>query len=428
LDAARRAAREGRDPLTGILARDRLLEEVARAVAGAERYGEPVAVCVLDLDQFRLVNDTHGYAAGDRLLASAAAAMRGRLRATDALGRIGADEFAVVLPRTDAEAARAVAGDLLAAVRDRARGPAAEGREVRLTASVGVAAVEPGQPATAAAVLARADYAMLTAKLAGRDRLAVAEPDGHDGRGGDHLSWAARVREALETGGLDLHAQPIVPLAHTRAPLRYELLVRLRDAPELASAELVGAAERFGQIQAVDGWMVTRAIGLLTETEGTILHVNLAAASIGDPELMTFVERTVLAAGIAPGRLVFEVTETAAIADVAAARRTVERLRATGCRFALDDFGAGFASFGFLKQLPFDVLKIDGEFVRDLPGSLVDRLAVEAMVGIARGLGVTTVAEYVSGDETVALLRELGVDHAQGYHVGAPRPAADVFP
>jgi EAL domain-containing protein (putative c-di-GMP-specific phosphodiesterase class I) len=136
----------------------------------------------------------------------------------------------------------------------------------------------------------------------------------------------------------------------------------------------------------------------------------------------------VLAAGIAPGRLVFEVTETAAIADVAAARRTVERLRATGCRFALDDFGAGFASFGFLKQLPFDVLKIDGEFVRDLPGSLVDRLAVEAMVGIARGLGVTTVAEYVSGDETVALLRELGVDHAQGYHVGAPRPAADVFP
>jgi EAL domain-containing protein (putative c-di-GMP-specific phosphodiesterase class I) len=236
------------------------------------------------------------------------------------------------------------------------------------------------------------------------------------------------VREALETGGLDLHAQPIVPLAHEGAPLRYELLVRLRDAPELASAELVAAAERFGQIQAVDGWMVARAIGLLTETEDLVLHVNLAAASIGDPELMTFLERTVLAAGIAPGRLVFEVTETAAIADIAAARSVVERLRATGCRFALDDFGAGFATFTVLKQLPFDLLKIDGEFVRDLPGSLVDRLAVEAMVGIARGLGMATVAEYVSGDETLSLLRELGVDHAQGYHVGAPRPAADVFP
>jgi EAL domain-containing protein (putative c-di-GMP-specific phosphodiesterase class I) len=281
---------------------------------------------------------------------------------------------------------------------------------------------------TAAAVLARADYAMLTAKLAGRDRLVVASSDGTDGRGTDHLSWAARVRDALETGGLDLHAQPIVPLAGPAGTPRYELLVRLRDAPELASTELVAAAERFGQIQAIDGWMVARAIGLLGEHPDVVLHVNLAPASLADPELMTFVERTVLAAEIAPGRLVFEVTETAAIADLAAARSTAERLRATGCRFALDDFGAGFATFAYLKQLPFDLLKIDGQFVRDLPGSLVDRLAVEAIVGVARGLGVTTVAEYVSGDETIELLRRLGVDYAQGFHVGAPAPAADVFP
>jgi EAL domain-containing protein (putative c-di-GMP-specific phosphodiesterase class I) len=264
--------------------------------------------------------------------------------------------------------------------------------------------------------------------MAGRDRLALADPADGDERGGDHLSWAARVRDALEAGGLDLHAQPIVPLTDAPAPLRYELLVRLRDAPELASTELVAAAERFGQIQAVDGWMVARALGILTETQDTILHVNLAAASLGDPELMSFLERTVLAAGVAPGRLVFEITETAAIADVAAARSTIERLRATGCRFALDDFGAGFATFAYLKQLPFDLLKIDGEFVRDLPGSLVDRLAVEAMVGVARGLGFATVAEYVSGDDALSLLRDIGVDHAQGFHVGAPRPAADVFP
>jgi diguanylate cyclase (GGDEF)-like protein len=397
-------------------------------LAAAERYREPAAVCVLDLDHLRLINGAHGHEAGDRVLAATARAFQERLRATDTLGRIGADEFAVVLPRTDAAAARAVAADLLAAVRDRARTEAGEG-DLRLTASAGVTIAGPGEQLSAAAALTRAGLAMQAAKAAGRDRLAFAAP-GADGEElvRESLAWARRVHDALESGGLDLHAQPIVPLAAGEGgPARFELLVRLRDEPDLASRELVATAERFGQIQAVDGWVVTRALEILTRTEELVLHVNLAAASLGDPELMTFVERCVRAAALAPGRLVFEVTETAAIADVAAARSVLERLRATGCGLALDDFGAGFASFAYLKHLPFDVLKIDGEFVRDLPRSLVDRLAVEAMSGVARGLGVETVAEYVSDDETVELLRELGVTHAQGFHLGSPRPAGELW-
>jgi diguanylate cyclase (GGDEF)-like protein len=416
-----RALRDGRDPLTGVLARDRLHEEVDRAVVAAERFCEAVAVCVVGLDNLREVNAVHGHGAGDRLLAAAAAAMAERLRATDALGRVGADEFAVVLPRTGADDARAVAGELLDAVRMRARVMAAP-EEIRITASAGVAVGGPERAVSAAELLAEADSAMLAAKRAGRDRVAVAEA----GRGAatvarERLSWAGRIREALEGGGLELHAQPIVPLGRAAgAPERHELLVRLRGS-DAGPAEFLATAERFGQIQAIDGWVVTQALDLLARTRGTVLQVNLAAASIGDAELTGFLERAVRAAGIEPGRLVFEITETAAIADPAGVRLAVDRLRGLGCAMALDDFGAGFASFAYLKQLPFDMLKIDGQFVRDLGASLVDRLAVGAMATVARGLGMTTVGEYVGDADTLSLLRALGVDHAQGFHVGRPR-------
>ena len=422
------AVQDGRDPLTGALGRDRLHEEVARVVAAADRHGDPAAVCVLDLDHLRLVNEVHGHGAGDRLLAASAAAIAERLRATDELGRVGADEFAVVLARTGAEEARAMAAELLAAVRSRAR-VVAGAEDVRVTASVGVALVEPGRPATPAEVLAAAEGAMLAAKRGGRDRYAVADRSaGGAGRARERLSWAGRIRDALETGGLDLHAQPIVALdPGARHPPRHELLVRLRDDGDVAPGDFLGTAERFGQIQAIDGWVVARALDLIARVPDVVLHVNLSPASIGDAELVTWLERAVRAAGGAGGRLVLELTETAAVADVPAVRAALDRLGAVGCRAALDDFGAGFASFAYLKQLPFDLLKVDGQFVRDLPGSRVDQLAVAAMATVARGLGMETVAEYVGDDGTLDLLRELGVDHAQGFHVGAPRPVAELW-
>jgi predicted signal transduction protein with EAL and GGDEF domain len=372
-----------------------------------------------------MVNDVHGAEAGDRVLTGVAAAMGERLRSTDALGRVGSDEFAVVLPGTGADAARKVAGALLDAI----RGIRIE--DIHVTASIGVAVA--AADADAAELLAEADTALLAAKQAGRDRIAVAEP-GNDARlrARTSLSWVARVRRALETGGLELHAQPIVGLDPTHPrPDRHELLVRMRgdDDVPVAPGEFLPSAERFGQIQAIDGWVVGRALELLSRTapDGPILHVNLAPASIGDGELMAFTERALLASGVDAQRLVFEITETAAIGDIPAARATVERLRGLGCTIAIDDFGMGFGSFSHLKQIPFDMLKIAGEFVHEVTTSTVDRLTVGAVAQVARGMGMETVAEYVGDDATVGLLREMDVDFAQGFHTGVPRPVAELW-
>jgi diguanylate cyclase (GGDEF)-like protein len=409
--------------LTGALNRERLREEIATALAAAARYREPAALCVIDLDNLRFVNEAHGHAAGDRMLAAAAGAVRARLRTTDALGRIGADELGVLLPRTEPAAARAVAGELLAALRTGACIDVGE-RPVHVTASIGVATVAAGADVAPTDLLAEADMAMRAAKEAGRDRVVVAEALG---QGSAHartsLAHAARIRDALETGGLELHAQPIVPVRGA-APPRHELLVRLGDVPP---PELIAVAERFGQIQAIDGWVLGRALDLLGRGGTSVLQVNLGAASMCDGDLMGFAERAILAAGVAPERLVFEITETAALADLDAARGAAGRLRALGCGLALDDFGAGYASFAHLKRLPFDILKIDGEFVRALPSDRVDRLAVGAIAQVARGLGMQTIAEYVSDEATLHALAELGVDHAQGFHVGVPRPVGELF-
>lgn len=371
-----------------------------------------------------MVNDVHGADAGDRVLAGVARAITHRLRSTDHLGRVGSDEFAVILPGTAADAARAVAEALLAAIR------AIRMDDIHVTASIGVAA---SADPVASELLAEADTALLAAKQSGRDRVVFAEP-GNNARANarQSLSWVARVRRALETGGLELHAQPIIGLdEHDGGRERHELLVRLSsdDGEPVPPAEFLPSAERFGQIQAIDGWVVGRALDLLDRTgdDGPILHVNLAPASVGDADLMAFTERALVASAVSPERLVFEITETAAIGDVTAARATVERLRGIGCTIAIDDFGMGFGSFSHLKQIPFDMLKIAGEFVHEVTTSTVDRLTVEAVAQVARGMGMTTVAEYVGDDATVDLLREMRVDYAQGFHTGIPTPVSDLW-
>lgn len=419
------ASPRGRDALTGALLREELHAALDAAALEAQRKGGSLAVCRLDLDQFRVVNDVHGAEAGDRILASVAAAMAERLRASDALGRVGSDEFAVILPGTGPDAARAVGEALLSAIR------AIRLEDIHVTASIGVAAVA-AEP-VGEELLAEADGALLAAKNAGRDRVVFAEPgNGVRDRARESLSWVARVRRALETGGLELHAQPIIGLDPARGVQeRHELLVRLQgdDGVPVAPGEFLPSAERFGQIQAIDGWVVGRALDLLRRTGegGPVLHVNLAPASIGDGELMAFTERALVASGIRRERLVFEITETAAIGDLAAARATVGRLRRLGCTIAIDDFGMGFGSFSHLKHIPFDMVKIAGEFVHEVTTSRVDRLTVEAVAQVARGMGMSTVAEYVGDDATLDVLRDMRVDFAQGFHTGEPQPVADLW-
>jgi diguanylate cyclase (GGDEF)-like protein len=384
---------------------------------------------MIDLDNFKEVNDAFGHLAGDDLLRGVTGALRHRIRQTDILARVGGDEFAVLLPHTDSRQAQVVAELVVTALRRHVA--MLGGRSVRITVSVGVAMLEGPD---AQSVLADADRAMYEAKAAGRDRYAMHQPGtGLAERPSVRLATAERIREALEEDRLLLYCQPIYDLKEKQVS-QYELLLRLPDdqggEPVLPGAFLY-VAERSGLIQAIDCWVARKAIALIDEHQRAgrrlVLHVNLSGKSIGDPKVTAIIEAAMAETGIDPACLVFELTETAAISNIEEAKAFTQRLRARGCRFALDDFGAGFGSFFYLKALPFDYLKIDGEFIRGVLSGPMDRLVVEAIVGIAKGTGKRTVAEFVGDEDTARLLEKCGVDYAQGYHVGRPRPLAEIL-
>jgi EAL domain-containing protein (putative c-di-GMP-specific phosphodiesterase class I) len=240
--------------------------------------------------------------------------------------------------------------------------------------------------------------------------------------------WFERLRRALAEELFAVHYQPIVSLADGR-PSHYEALVRLADEPAgglLAPGRFLPAAERYGLIRDIDRLVLSRVAALLGERErGPRIAVNLSALSVTDPEMLAHVEGCLCRAGADPRRLVIEITETAAISDMARARAFCRAVSMLGCAVALDDFGSGFGSFQYLKHLSFDYLKIDGSFVRALPRSSSDQLVVRALVSIARGMGVRTIAEYVTDRATLLLLRTLGVDYAQGYELGRPLPLGE---
>ena len=430
------------DPLTGLLNRRAFEAELDQHAAESARYGAAGALLVLDIDHFKYVNDSHGHSVGDALIARVAAALRGRVRSSDVLARLGGDEFAVLLPRADEAEARTVGEALRQAVRTAnvAAGTAADSESLsmswahRVTTSLGVALFESFRGHGAADVLAAADLAMYAAKEAGRDRLVVHHPSDRDQqRMQARVRWLNRIRNAVEHERLALWAQPIHDLA-TGAANRYELLLRMigEDGEVVAPDDFLGVAERFGMMPEIDRWVAVQAITLLQKQHAAgndvTVEVNVSGRSMGDADLLAAVERELARQPVPAGRLVFEVTETAAVADMEEAQRFAARLSELGCSFALDDFGAGFGSFYYAKHLPFDYLKIDGEFVRNCRTSRVDQVVIDSVVELARGLGKRTVAEFVQDEESVQLLRASGVDFGQGYYLGRPRPVADALP
>ena len=413
------------DVLTGLFNRRRFIQELAHQVEVSERYHQGGGVLILDLDNFKEINDSLGHGAGDDAVRAVGLALARRLRSSDILARLGGDEFAVLLPQGDAENARTVASGLLDALRGQPVFVA--GRSVRVTTSIGVALFEPGQGLDSETLLSNADIAMYQAKEAGGDRFAVYSPAPRRKAPIEaRPSWADRVRGALERDAFSLSLQPILDLRSGQVS-QYEVLVRMNgeDGPIPPGAFLV-AAERSGQAVEVDCWVIRNAIELMARGDAlgidVSLELNVSERSIGDAELPQMIGATAAEHGVDPRRLIFEVSEAAAIANMTDAREFASALGGLGCRFALDDFGAGFGSFYYLKHLPLDFLKIDGDYIRNLPVSEIDQVLVRGMVEVARGLGVTTVAEFVENQATLELVREYGVDHAQGFHVGRPRP------
>jgi diguanylate cyclase (GGDEF)-like protein/PAS domain S-box-containing protein len=421
------------DPLTGLFNRRRFEAELSRQVAFNSRYGPTGAVLVVDLDHFKYVNDTLGHAVGDELIARVGSLLKDRLRETDVVARLGGDEFAVLLPSADEEQARLVGEDVVKAVRSQSV-QLSKDRSLRLTACVGIAMFGQDYEIGHEAVLVNADIAMYEAKEAGRDRCVLLDAaEGPQTEMRARLTWSERIRTALEEDGFELYQQPILDIRKGEVT-HHELLVRLPgDGGELIPpGTFLYIAEQFGLIQSIDRWVVGQAMRLLkrlhADDNPVTLSVNLSGASITDASLLELVEDEIRTTGIDPHALIFEVTETAAIVNIEKARRFAERLGELGCAFALDDFGAGFGSFYYLKHLPFDYLKIDGDFIRQLPASKPDQLTVKAIVQIAHGLGKRTVAEFVGDEATLGLLGRFGVDFAQGYHTGRPLAVAETWP
>jgi diguanylate cyclase (GGDEF)-like protein/PAS domain S-box-containing protein len=420
------------DPLTGLLNRRGLETELERHVTHVNRYGDRGALLVLDLDHFKAVNDTLGHEAGDRLIVSVATLLSSRLRSSDAVARLGGDEFAILLPDANAEVARHVAEQIVADIH--ANAVIEQGQSIRhVTASVGVTLFTQGQ-VNSESVLVDADLAMYDAKEAGRDQVAM-HAGGRDEqpRMRARLEWIERIRSALDHGQFTLHAQPIVEL-HSERVTQCELLLRMVDnsGDTIPPGAFLYIAERYDLIQELDEWVAKQAIELVAREQAGGRHgsfeINVSAKSLANDRLLEVIESELARHEIDPTRLIFEVTETAAISHMALARSFAERLRRLGCRFALDDFGAGFGGFYYLKHIPFDYLKIDREFVTDCLHNRTDQLVIEALVSLAHGLNKQTIAEGVEDHETELLLRRRGVDLAQGFHIGRPAPIADDAP
>jgi diguanylate cyclase (GGDEF)-like protein/PAS domain S-box-containing protein len=418
------------DPLTGLHNRASFAEQLDTHADLVRRYGSDGALLLLDLDHFKYVNDTLGHQVGDQLIARVAKVLAARLRESDVLARLGGDEFAALLPRASLEQAQQVAEDLLEALRaERIAVPGANGRP--MTASIGVAMFDAAEDLRGEDVLVNADIAMYDAKEAGRNQLALHVGGGEyvQARMRGRITWAERIRVAIDESRFALVAQPILEFA-SGTMTQFEVLLRMRNEQGdlIPPAAFLSTAERLGMIQEIDAMTVSRAIRAVAAHRGAgtgpqpRVEINLSGASIGDPEILRTIERELRETGIDPARVIFEITETAAIANIAKARDFSDALAELGCQFALDDFGAGFGSFYYLKHVRFDILKIDGEFVRECCSTQTDRLVIQAVVDIAQGLGKQTVAEHVGDDETVELLRGLGVTHGQGFHLGEPRP------
>jgi diguanylate cyclase (GGDEF)-like protein len=378
---------------------------------------------IIDIDGLKTINDTMGHHAGDKLIRQVAGILRERVRTTDIAARLSGDEFAVLMPQTDTTGALHLGEDLRAQV---AEAVAPDSDIPGATISVGITMFGGKQDVGAEAVLVAADQAMYRAKEEGRNQIALfQDPDEPRRHATRSQTTSARIRDALTGDRLSLHTQPIHSLASGGIE-RYELLLRMtsEDGELLPAASFIQVAERSGMIQELDRWVVTQALELLAKRERAgspvSLHVNLSGASLADISVLEFIERRLDEGDADPSRCTFEITDTARVNDYEVAAGFADRLIEFGCQVAIDDYGAGFSPFHYLKQIPFDVIKIDGAFVRDMPNSDADQLTVKAIVQIAHGLGKATIAEYVQNDLTIQMLREYGVDMAQGYHLGRP--------
>jgi len=429
--AAEAQHRANHDPLTSLLNRASF-EPCLRATLEAAA-NEPAALLCIDLDHFKIINDTCGHAAGDLLLQQIARMLRNSVRKGDAVARLGGDEFAILLTSCTLASAKRLAEKICATFED-FRFVHGDHR-MKVGTSIGLAMVD-GHWADTAALMQAADACCYAAKQAGRNRVVLLSEDEPAIllRSND-AQWAARIERALDEDKFVLYGQRIVPLQGGNTDVKLELLLRMVDIDGslISPATFIPSAERYHLMGQVDRWVVCHAItwlrGLLERGAAPSVAVNLSGQSVGDRSFLRWAVDEFAAAGAEVcKRVILEITETVAITNLADAANFMAQARALGLRIALDDFGSGTSSFGYLKRLPLDYLKIDGQFVREVLTDPLDAAAVRCFVDVARVVGLKTVAEFVESEAILQHLAKLGVDMAQGFHVHRPGPLPSSWP
>ncbi len=416
------------DSLTGLMNR-REFEKFLEMSVQQRRRGEQDALCYLDLDQFKVVNDTCGHIAGDELLRQLAGVLQTKIRRSDVVARLGGDEFGILLTRCAEERASRVAKGICEAIRGFRF---TWGDKIfQLGVSIGVVPITTPN-ATVTELLSAADAACYAAKDQGRNRVHMVAPDdrGLRHRKGE-MEWVTQIHRALELNRFELHYQPILETSHEIVePRRIEILLTMisEEGKRIPPGTFIPAAERFNTMPSIDRWVVRKSIETFADHwQQKTRHVkecfiNLSGTSLTDPTFGEFVIEQLLEHRVPPGVLCFEITETAAITNLAEAKALMRELRGLGCRFALDDFGSGLSSFAYLRSLPVDFLKIDGIFVKDIHRDKIDYSIVESINKVGQELGLKTIAEFVETDEVLQRLVTLGVDYVQGYGLARPAP------
>lgn len=412
------------DSLTGLVNRAEFERRVERALLSCKQYGTQHALCYLDLDQFKVVNDTCGHRAGDVLLRGITGVLANAVRERDTLARLGGDEFGLLLENCPLPKAVQIAETLVGLVRD--HGFEWDGKPFTVGVSIGLVAVA-GQVETAEVLLAHADAACYAAKELGRNRVHVYQADA-SGADPHHraILRVTDIRTAIDRDRFELFSQPIWTVDDAPQPVVHELLLRMIDGTGalVQPGYFIPVAERFGLMDKIDRWVIEHAFRayptLFPGDAAPSISINLSGNLLGEDKVLRFLHEQFDVRKVDPAKVCFEITETAAIRNISAAKLLIKELRARGCKFALDDFGSGLSSFGYLKALPVDYLKIDGSLVRRVAEESIDRALVDAINQLAHQMGMKTIAEYVETNECLQVLREIGVDFGQGYALGMP--------
>jgi diguanylate cyclase (GGDEF)-like protein/PAS domain S-box-containing protein len=432
---ARLSWQASHDALTGLINRREFETRLGKALDKLSHQPGEHSLMFLDLDQFKVVNDTYGHAAGDQLLRQTSALLQENLGTGGLPARLGGDEFGVLLEDCDPSSAVGIAEGLRLAMQQLRF--VWNGCAFNVSVSIGL--VHVSEADAMVETLRAADLACYTAKEKGRNRVQVYHPSDFElvQRVGE-MAWVQRIRNGLDEQRFCLFAQEIRALSSNEPHHSHvELLLRLRDEDGklIQPGNFLPAAERYGLMPLIDRWVVRNAFALIASRSSSpetaqlsSCALNLSGATFGDDDFVDYVRRQFEIHRVPPGMICFEITETSAIGNLPSAKRFIQTLKKLGCRFSLDDFGTGMSSFSYLKHLPVDCIKIDGSFITEILNNKIDRAMVEMIVHVAKVMGKSTVAEFVESDEILEALREIGVDYAQGYAIGKPSPFEAMYP